>query len=43
LKVVVRQSSRGLPVNCAPYVAHMEILEVDGEKVLFDVKTQPKR
>lgn len=26
-----------------PYVAHMKILEVDGEEVLFNVKTRPVR
>lgn len=25
-----------------PYVAHMKILEVDGEKVLFQVRTRPR-
>lgn len=26
-----------------PYVAHMKILEVDGERVLFQVRTRPER
>jgi len=25
-----------------PYVAHMKILEVEGEKVLFDIRTRPR-
>lgn len=26
-----------------PYVAHMEILEVEGERVVFQVRTRPER